>query len=117
MKLLVTLLLCLMLMVGCVQEQRAMVMWDGDKQIVHVKHTQADLDVKLSSTEPGRIVVKVIDSKGRTFKCASASNSQDNQVTEITFDSQHEMILINGNEHPYYNKGEFVLKDNKLIKM
>jgi hypothetical protein len=75
MRLLVTVLLCFMFMMGCAPEHRAMAMWDGDKQLLHVKHTRANLDVKLSSSEPGQIVVKVIDSEGRTFMCASSSNS------------------------------------------
>ena len=75
--------------------------------------------VKANRMEPGKVIVKVIDLTGKillSFSSGASSGNKDDQVTEIIFDTQHKIALINGIEHPYHNKGQFVLKDNKLIK-
>ena len=99
---LATLLLCCMFMTGRAQERRAMAMSVDDFPHIHVKHSEANFDVELSTTEPGKVIVKVIDSSGTIMlrSSSSSSDNKDNQVTEIIFDTQHKTTLINGIEHP-----------------
>jgi hypothetical protein len=119
MRLSVILLVSFMFMMGCDHKRRAMSFSTVRNQQMHVKDTRSNLDVKLLATEPGRVVVKLIDSNGtyRKYYSSSSSNTgQDNQVTEIVFDTQNKTTLINGSKHAYYTEGTFLLKGNTLIE-
>ena len=119
MRLSVMLLVSLTIMMGCDHKRRAMSFSTGHNGQIHVKDTRSNLDVILLATEPGRVVVKLIDSNGtyREYSSSSRSNtSQNNQVTEIVFDTQNKVAFIDGTKHTYYNEGTFFLKGNELIK-